>query len=153
MSERVAIGSDHRGFPLKEALKTFLHGLGKDVLDAGTCSGDAVDYPVYAEKVAGSVSSGESVRGILVCGSGIGMSVAANKFPGVRAALCHDVRTAEMSRRHNDANILVLGETVGKDLALQMLKTWMETPFEGGRHQKRLDLIRAIERRHFKNQT
>lgn len=150
MSEKVAIGSDHRGFQLKQALKEELNRMGVTVEDVGTFSEDSVDYPEFAAKVARKVGSRECTRGILVCGSGIGMSVTANKFPGVRAALCHDLNTARMSRLHNDANVLVLGESVGPELAQQMLRLWCETPFEGGRHQRRLDLIRTIEQENFK---
>lgn len=150
MSERIAIGSDHRGFKIKEALKGVLTSIGKTAEDKGTFSSDSVDYPEFARRVAKSVSTGECDRGVLICGSGIGMSVAANKFPRVRAALCHDLHTAKMSRQHNDANILVLGEAVGRELACEMLKVWFETPFEEGRHQKRLDLIKMIEKDNFK---
>jgi ribose 5-phosphate isomerase B len=107
---------------------------------------ESVDYPDYAQKVSEAVSSGAADRGILICGTGIGMSITANRYPGVRAALCHDHFTARMSRLHNDANILVLGDRViGKGVALDMVQTWLETGFEGGRHQKRLDKIREIE--------
>jgi ribose 5-phosphate isomerase B len=150
VGEKIAIGSDHRGFAIKEALKAVLETLGKTVEDKGAFSTASVDYPEFARQVAKSVSAGECSRGILICGSGIGMSVTANKFPGVRAALCHDMHTVKMCRQHNDANILVLGEAVGRDLAQEMLKVWFETPFEGGRHQKRLDLIRIIEKENFK---
>ncbi len=150
MSQKVAIGADHRGFPIKETLKTFLQSTGHNIKDVGTLSADSVDYPEFAEKVARSVSTRESSRGILICGSGIGMSITANKFPGVRAALCHDMHTAKMSRRHNDANVLVIGETIGAERAREMLKVWFETPFEGGRHQKRIDLIGEIEKKNFK---
>jgi len=150
VSERIAIGSDHRGFKIKEALKSLLISIGKTTEDKGTFSSDSVDYPEFARRVAKSVSTGECDRGVLICGSGIGMSIAANKFPRVRAALCHDLHTAKMSRQHNDANILVLGEAVGQDLAHDILKVWFETPFEGGRHQKRLGLIKIIEKDNFK---
>jgi ribose 5-phosphate isomerase B len=150
VSEKIAIGSDHRGFQLKQALKEELARLGMTVEDVGAFSEDSADYPEFAGMVARKVSCRECTRGILVCGSGIGMSITANKFPGVRAALCHDLNTARMSRLHNDANVLVLGESVGSELAQQMLKAWCETPFEAGRHQRRLDLIRAIEKENFK---
>ncbi|MEI6127778.1 MAG: ribose 5-phosphate isomerase B, partial [Pseudomonadota bacterium] len=137
----VVIGSDHRGYRLKEALKAVLKDLGKTVEDAGAFSEATADYPEFAKKVAQKVSCRDCDRGILICGSGIGMSITANKFPGVRAALCHDVNTARMCRLHNDANILVFGEAVGLVLAEKMVKIWFETPFEAGRHQKRLDFI------------
>jgi len=151
VSEKIAIGSDHRGFHLKSVLKPVLEGLGKAVEDKGTASTDSVDYPEFAGKVARAVSERACDRGILICGSGIGMSVAANKFSGVRAALCHDLHTARMSRQHNNANILVLGESVAAELAQQMVTVWLETPFEGGRHQRRLDLISLIEKDNFKD--
>lgn len=151
MGEKIAIGSDHRGFTIKESLKNMLKNLGKTVEDMGPFSTDSVDYPEFAKKVAQSVSDHESTCGILICGSGIGMSIAANKFPGIRAALCHDTYTAKKSRQHNDANILVLGETVGQKCAQEILQVWCETPFEGGRHQKRIELIKMIEKENFKN--
>lgn len=145
MREKIAVASDHRGVALKAAVAGELERLGAEVLDMGPATDAAVDYPVYARKVAGAVSRGECDRGVLICGSGIGMSVAANKFRGVRAALCHDVRTAEMCRRHNNANILVMGEWAGEARAREMTAVWFTTAFEGGRHQKRLDLIAGIE--------
>jgi ribose 5-phosphate isomerase B len=150
VSEKIAIGSDHRGFKLKQSLKALLESLGNTVEDVGTFSEDSADYPEFARSVGQCVSRRSCDRGILICGSGIGMSITANKFPGVRAALCHDLHSAEMCRRHNDANVLVLGEAVGEDLARQMVTTWIATPFEGGRHQKRLDIIQKIERENFK---
>jgi ribose 5-phosphate isomerase B len=147
---KTAIGSDHRGYSIKKAIKTTLERLGVSVNDMGAYSDEAVDYPEFAQKVAKSISESECDRGVLICGSGIGMAITANKFPGVRAALCHDLNTAKMSRLHNDANVLVFGEIVGLELAQEMLTVWMETPFEGGRHQKRLDLIRSIEKNNFK---
>ena len=150
MTEKIAIGSDHRGFGIKETLKPLLESLEKTVEDKGTFSTDSADYPDFAREVAGAVSARECDRGILICGSGIGMAITANKFSGVRAALCHDIHSAEMSRRHNDANILVLGEGAGEALAAEMVRVWVETAFEGGRHQKRLDLIKKIEKDNFK---
>jgi len=143
--EKIAIGSDHRGVALKAAVAARLEQLGATVLDMGPETTASVDYPVYARRVAEAVSRRECDRGVLICGSGIGMSIAANKFRGVRAALCHDTRTAEMCRRHNNANILVMGESAGEALAREMAVIWFETPFEGGRHQQRLDLIAQIE--------
>ncbi len=145
VSEKIAIASDHRGIAVKAAIISRLEQLGADVLDMGPETDAPVDYPEYACKVAVAVSRGACDRGVLICGSGIGMSIVANKFRGVRAALCHDVRTATLCRLHNNANILVVGESAGEALAREMAAIWFETAFEGGRHQKRLDLIAAIE--------
>ncbi len=139
---KIIIGSDHAGFDLKEALKESFDGM----VDVGTYSEDSVDYPDFAAKAARAVSSGEFERGILICGSGVGMSIVANKFPGVRAALCTDIDTARMSRMHNDANILVLaGRRTDVKTAAAIVKVWLDTPFEGGRHKRRLDKIKNIE--------
>lgn len=145
MSEKIAIASDHRGIALKAVLVSQLEQLGAVVLDMGPETDASVDYPEYAGRVASAVSRGECDRGVLICGSGIGMSIAANKFRGIRAALCHDTHTAKMCRLHNNANILVMGESAGETLAQEMVVIWFETAFEGGRHQKRLDLIAGIE--------
>jgi ribose 5-phosphate isomerase B len=143
---KIAIGSDHAGFGLKEDLLGLLASLGVEVVDCGTDSTDSVDYPDFGEKVAGLVSSGEIERGILICGTGLGMSMVANKFPNVRASLCNDLFSSKMSRMHNDANILVLGgRVIGRDLAAEIVKVWMSTPFEGARHLRRLEKIRKIE--------
>jgi ribose 5-phosphate isomerase B len=148
---KVAIASDHGGFELKEVLKAYLLSLSAEVRDLGTHSEASVDYPDFGIQVSEKVSKGEVERGVLVCGSGIGMSVVANKFPRVRAALVHDLFSARLSREHNDANILVLGgRLVGKDLAKEIVRVWLDTPFAGGRHQKRLDKIAALERANFK---
>jgi len=145
---KIALGCDHGGLDLKNAIEAKLKAMGMEVVDMGTESEESVDYPDFAAKVAESVSEGRVDRGITICGTGIGMSIAANKYPGVRAALCHDSYTARMSRMHNDANILVMGGRVtGDEVALEMLKQWIETPFEGGRHQRRLDKITAIEKK------
>jgi ribose 5-phosphate isomerase B len=142
----VIIGCDHAAFPLKETVRNFLAGAGIEVEDAGTHSEDSVDYPDYGAKVAAGVSSGKFTRGILLCGSGIGMSMVANRFPGVRAALCNDLFSAVMCRKHNDANVLVLGGRVlGETLAIEIVKAWLETDFEGGRHQSRLDMFDKLE--------
>lgn len=139
-SAPVIIGSDHAAFPLKETLKHYVEQKNIAVTDVGPHSADAVDYPDYAFLVAGAVSSGKYERGILLCGTGLGMSMAANKFPHVRAALCNDLFSAIMSRRHNNANILVMGgRVIGDVLAKEIVSAWMETPFEGGRHQRRID--------------
>lgn len=150
MSEKIAIGSDHRGFKLKKNLIEFLHEQGVTVEDVGAFSEDAADYPEFARAVASKIACRECDRGILICGSGIGMSITANKFPGVRAALCHDEQSAKMSRLHNDANVLVLSESVDTDRARRILAVWRSTSFEGGRHNRRLELLRAIERENFK---
>ncbi|SLM29296.1 ribose 5-phosphate isomerase B [Desulfamplus magnetovallimortis] len=143
--ERVIIGSDHGAFLLKEKLRAFIAESGIDVEDAGTYSDASVSYVDYAKKVAGAVSSGKFKKGILLCGTGLGMSMAANRFPGVRAALCSDLFSARMSREHNDSNILVIGGRVTGDiLAIEIVKVWLETPFEGGRHLKRIQSIEDI---------
>lgn len=142
---KIAIGSDHAGFELKEKIKGLLTELGYEVLDLGCHDTDSVDYPLYGAKVARAVAQGEVERGVLVCGTGLGMSMVANRFPGVRAALCHELFTARMARLHNDANILVLGGRVlGDVLALEMVKLFLETPFEGGRHQRRVEMIENV---------
>ena len=142
----VAIGCDHAGFELKKEILSILHELNIEFIDYGTDSQKSVDYPDFGEKVSQAVSKGKTERGILICGTGIGMSMVANKFPGVRAALCNGIFTAKMSRLHNDANILVLGgRIIGKDLAKEIVKVWLDTPFEGERHSSRLNKITKIE--------
>jgi ribose 5-phosphate isomerase B len=144
----IAIGCDHAGVELKNELLSLLNNLRIQYIDYGTDSPESVDYPDFGEKVSDAVSSGKIESGILICGTGIGMSIVANKFPGVRASLCNDLFTAKMSRLHNDANILVIGgRIVGKDLAKEIVKTWVSTPFEGDRHRRRLDKITKIEER------
>jgi len=144
---RVAVGSDHRGFEIKSRIVDYLKEQGHDVVDVGPCDEQSVDYPDIAREVAGGVSRGEAERGILICGTGIGMAIAANKFPGVRAAPCHDDLTAEMSRRHNDLNVLCLSaDMLGKRLIDRMVEIWMNTPFEGGRHARRVDKICELEK-------
>ena len=139
---RVAIASDHGGFSLKEQVIGLLRNLGHEVEDQGCYSLDSVDYPDYAGKVCGSILDGSCERGILICGSGIGMSMAANRFSGIRAALCHELFTARLSREHNDANVLCLGaRVIGPGLAEEMVSVWMATGFAGGRHQKRLSMF------------
>lgn len=146
---KIAIASDHGGHELKGNIIAFLALLkdkGIEVTDYGADNPESVDYPDYGIKVAAAVSEGVADRGILSCGTGIGMSIVANKFPHIRAALCHDMLTARLSRLHNDANILVLGgRTLNKDVALSMVDSWLNTGFEGGRHQRRLDKISALE--------
>jgi ribose 5-phosphate isomerase B len=144
----IAIGCDHAGVDLKKDILSLLHDLRIECIDYGTNSAESVDYPDFGEKVSEAVSSGKIERGILICGTGIGMSIVANKFSGVRASLCNELFTAKMSRLHNDANILVIGgRIVGKDLAKEIVRTWVSTPFEGERHCRRLDKITHIEDR------
>jgi len=149
--ERIAVGSDHAGYRLKEFVKKLLEQKGFEVIDVGTYSEERCHYPIYAKKVAELVSKGEVPRGILICGSGIGMSIVANKFKGVRAALCHNIYSAKFSRLHNDSNILCLGGRVtGEDLSREIVEVWLNTPFEGGRHSERLQIIEEIEKENFK---
>ncbi len=144
---KIAIGSDHGGFLLKEEVKKLLTAMNLEYKDFGPDSTESVDYPDFADAVAKSVASGEFDRGVLVCGTGIGMSISANKVSGIRAALCHDCFSAKATREHNDSNILCLGErVVGRGLALEIAKLWLETEFAGGRHQRRVDKIMALER-------
>jgi len=144
----VAIGCDHAGLELKLEILSLLSEMGCDCIDHGTHELHSVDYPDFAEKVANAVSSGRARRGILICGTGVGMSIVANKFPNVRASLCNDLYTAKMSRLHNDANILVMGgRVIGKDLAKEIVHLWFAHSFEGGRHEPRLRKIRQIEGR------
>lgn len=145
-AEKIIIGADHGGFSLKESLKPFLAEMGFAVTDVGTESDQAADYPDFGAKTAEAVSTGLFQRGILICGSGVGMSIVANRFPGVRAALCLDTETARLSRMHNDANILVLaGRKTDPEAGKAILQVWLSTPFEGGRHQRRLDKIREMK--------
>jgi len=145
---KIAIGCDHAGLELKKEIIPLLKDLGIDCIDYGTDGSASVDYPDFGGKVSEAVSSGAIERGILICGTGIGMSIVANKFPRIRASLCNELYTARMSRLHNDANILVLGgRIVGKDLAKEIVRTWVTTPFEGERHRMRLNKITSIEER------
>jgi ribose 5-phosphate isomerase B len=140
------VASDHGGLELKERIKSYLGKRGIEVRDLGTDNGDSVDYPDFGVKVGQAVARGEAEKGILICGTGIGMSIVANKFPGVRAALTWDEFTARMAKEHNNANVLVLGgRTLDGDEACKMVGTWLDAEFEGGRHQKRLDKISQIE--------
>src|SRR5215470_7504527 len=142
----VALGADHAGWELKEALKSWLMEAGYQVLDFGTHSPDSVDYPDYAQQVGEAVAVGKVDRGVLVCGTGIGMTMAANKIPGVRAALCGDAFTSRMSREHNDANVLALGgRLTDADMGCDILKVWLETDFAGGRHARRANKIMELE--------
>lgn len=144
---KVAIASDHRGFHLKEKVISLLKAKGHTVIDDGPSNEASVDYPDFAALVAKKVSCGEVERGILICGTGIGMAIAANKFPGVRAAACADEVTAELSRRHNNLNILCLsGDLLSSRVTERLVEIWMDTEFEGGRHARRLDKIGELER-------
>ena len=144
--ENIAIGSDHGGFSLKERFKAYLKKKGYAVKDAGCFNEKSCDYPAYAYAVAKEVSSGRCSKGILICKSGIGNSIAANKVKGARAALCYNVKAARLSRQHNDANLLVLGSVFVKEtLAKRILNVWLNTEFEGGRHLRRVQQIKEIE--------
>lgn len=144
---RIAMGCDHAGFPLKEDLKAFLAGEGHDVQDFGTHSTEPVDYPAFCAAVARTVAGGDAERGIVLGGSGQGEQIVANKIHGVRAALCHDLYVAELSRRHNDANVLSMGaRVVAVAYAREIARVWLATPFEGGRHVPRLEQMGRIER-------
>ncbi len=144
---RIAIGADHAGFELKQKIRQALEALGAEVHDRGTMSSESVDYPDYARKVGEEVAQRQAEFGILVCGSGIGMAIAANKVPGVRAANVTSEYQAQMSREHNDANVLTLGARIlDEATALQIVDKWLHTPFAGGRHQRRVDKIAAMER-------
>jgi len=143
---KIVIGSDHAGFELKEDLRDYLGQQKVEVVDLGVRDPSPVDYPDIGASVAEKVSRGEFDRGILICGTGIGMSIVANRFPGVRAALCHELYTARISREHNDANLLVLaGRLIGKELAREILRVWLGSQFQGGRHQRRLQKIQSLE--------
>ena len=144
----IALGADHAGFPLKEVVKAWLERQGHAVIDVGTHTVDSVDYPDYASAVTDALRSGAAERGILVCGTGIGMAMAANKAPGVRAAACVDAYTAQMAREHNDANVLALGaRIVGPEDAIEIVRVWLETAFAGDRHARRLAKLAALEQK------
>jgi ribose 5-phosphate isomerase B len=143
---KIALGCDHGGFELKKDLQSYLGERGIEVADFGTGDETPVDYPEIGIAVAQKISSGEIPRGILICGTGIGMSLVANRFPGVRATLCHDLYTARMSREHNDSNLLVLGgRLLGKGIAREILQVWLQAEFQGGNHRRRLDEIAALD--------
>ena len=147
---KIAIGSDHAGFALKKALSDYVRTLGHEIVDLGTYSPDPVDYPDYAEKVGAALMRGDAERGIMICGSGVGASVAANKMPGIRAGLCHDTYSAHQSVEHDDINMLVLGERViGPELARELVKTFLAARFTGEeRHARRLGKVRDLEERY-----
>lgn len=143
---KLLIGSDHGGYHLKEHIKKYLAGKGYEMLDIGTDSEDSCDYPDYAYKLCSELVKGTAEKGILICGTGIGISIAANKCAGIRAALCNEVFGAKMSRQHNNANVLCMGERiVGVGTAELIVDTWLNTEFEGGRHARRVDKIMALE--------
>ena len=143
---KVAIGCDHAAVTLKDALVRELSSAGLQMQDEGTFTGDSVDYPDFAARVARLVASGAADRGIVLCGSGIGVSIAANKIHGIRAALCHDVTTARLARLHNDSNVLCMGGRIlGQAVASDIVRTWLSTQFGGGRHQGRVDKIESLE--------
>lgn len=151
MKMKIAIGSDHGGLDLKEAIKPFLIEQGHEVVDFGTATHDSCDYPIYGQRVGEAVSFGDCDRGIAICGTGLGISMAVNKVPGIRGALCTNEFMAEMSREHNDANVLVLGARVlGEGLAMRIVKVWLDTEFSAGRHQRRIDQIHEIEKKYTK---
>jgi ribose 5-phosphate isomerase B len=144
---KIAIGADHAGFAAKEEIKNVIKALGHSFIDVGTTSDSSVDYPDYAEKVARAVVSGEAERGVLICGTGIGMSIAANKVHGIRAAVVSDEKSAALSRQHNDLNVFCAGARITPVVRIaECLKVWLETPFEGGRHLNRVGKIAALEK-------
>ena len=146
---KIGIGSDHGGFELKEHIKKFLEEQGVEYVDYGTKTLDSVDYPEYGLKVAEAVKNGECDKGIVVCGTGIGISISCNKVPGIRCALCGDTYSARMSIEHNNANILALGgRVVGKDLATEIVSVWLKAQFQAGRHERRINKISDIEKKY-----
>jgi len=148
---QIGLACDHAGFELKEELKAFLKSLGVKTIDMGTFNEESVDYPDFGVLVAEKVSRGEFEKGVLICGTGIGMAMVANKFPRVRAAVANDLYSSRCSREHNDANVLIIGgRIVGRELAKEIVKVWLETPFAGGRHKRRIEKIEALEREKFK---
>lgn len=143
--DTIALASDHAGFDLKEALKAALADEGRRVLDLGTGGPESVDYPDFGARLARAIESGEAARGVAVCGTGIGISIALNRFPGVRAALCHNDTAARLARRHNDANVLALGaRLIGPEVALDCLRAFLATDFEGGRHGRRVEKLSRV---------
>ena len=147
--EIIAIACDHAGYHLKKEISRFLQGLKTPVTDLGCANADeSVHYPLYGKKVVDAILARPGSRGILICGTGLGMSIVANRFSGIRAALCHDIFTAMMSRRHNNSNLLVMGgRVIGPDLAKEIVRAWLNTPFDGGRHARRVQKIANLEQR------
>lgn len=149
---KIAIGCDHGGITLKDPIVNYLEERGVQIEDFGTFGSESVDYPDFAYKVARSVADGKADKGILMCGTGIGISIAANKVNGIRCALCHDTYTAELTAMHNDSNILAMGgRVIDADTAVNIVKTWLDTPFEGGRHINRINKISEIEKKEKNN--
>ncbi len=148
MSMRIAIGNDHTALDMKQAVKEHLEKKGYEVLDLGTDSSEGCDYPVYGEKVGKAVAAGEADLGIAICGTGVGISLAAGKVKGIRACVCSEPYTAKLSRMHNDSNVLAFGaRVIGIEMAKMITDTWLEAEFEGGRHQRRVDMIMEIEKK------
>jgi ribose 5-phosphate isomerase B len=146
---RIALASDHAGFPLKEAVRRYVESKGIEVDDLGPATTDPVDYPDYAEKVATRVAARQADYGVLVCGTGVGMMLAANKVPGIRATPCNDTLSAHFARAHNNGNVLTMGSRLLDEATMQkVIDTWLSTPFEGGRHQRRVGKIDAIDERY-----
>ncbi len=144
--KKIALASDHGGFDLKESIAAHLLNIGLEVDDLGPHCADVVDYPDYAMKLTAAVAEKKVERGIVICGTGIGMSIVVNRYPGIRGTLCSDIFTAKLCRAHNDSNILIMGgRVIGKELAAEIVNTWLNTPFEGGHHQRRLDKIDQID--------
>jgi ribose 5-phosphate isomerase B len=144
---KIAVAADHAGFEAKEKVRHHLESQGYEIVDCGTNGPDPVDYPTYAAAAAKKVSRGECEHGVMLCGTGIGMAIAANKFKGVRAAVCYDTFSTEMARRHNDANVLCLGaRSLDLKKIVELVDLYLKTPFEGGRHQRRVDEIRSLEK-------
>ncbi len=144
----IALASDHAGFELKEKVAAYLKERGTEFVDLGTYSGTSVNYPDYAEKLCNEILSGKAEKGILVCGTGIGMSMAANKFKGIRAAVCSEVFSARLTRQHNDANVICFGaRVIGEGTAMDIVDAFLDTEFEGGKHKTRIDMISALENR------
>ncbi|MFB1049875.1 ribose 5-phosphate isomerase B [Paraliobacillus sp. JSM ZJ581] len=142
---KIAIGSDHVGFELKPIIIEYIKGLGHDIEDLGTYSNERTDYPKFSKKVAEEVASGNFDRGILICGTGVGISIAANKVEGIRAVVCSEPYSAKLSKEHNNTNVLAFGSrVVGSELAKMIVKSWLDTEFEGGRHEKRVQMIEEI---------
>ncbi len=146
---KIGLGCDHAGYELKGYIKEYLDEKGIEYIDFGTNSTESVDYPEFGEKVAEAVKNGECEKGIICCGTGIGISISANKVPGIRCALCSDCYSARMSIEHNNANILAIGARVtGKDLALEIIDTWLKAEFQGGKHERRVNKIKDIENKY-----
>ena len=143
---KIAIGNDHVAFDMKVEIKEYLESLGHEVVDMGTHDGERTDYPIYGEKVANSVVAKETDCGILICGSGVGISIAANKVNGIRAVVCSEPYSAKLSKEHNNSNVLAFGaRVIGIEMAKMIVDSWLGAEYEGGRHQKRIDMLKAIE--------